>query len=79
MTKARKMSVAEALEEAATLQLVERELFEKRGKLLRYIRANRDYLITPHFIDKAKRGYLKDLPNYQIEIAVREIAVSLTQ
>jgi len=50
---------------------------ELRGKLLRYIRKNKDFLdemCSDYTIrrawDKARRGYLKDLSNYEIQQTV---------
>ena len=44
-----------------------------RGRLLRFISANQNFLSTPTFLDKAQRSYLKDLTNWDIMEAVKEI------
>lgn len=44
-----------------------------RLRLLLHIRSNQEYLTTPTFVDKARRGYLTDLSNRDIIRAVEEI------
>ena len=44
-----------------------------RRKLLRFISDNQEKLQDPIFKDKARRGYLRDLSDYDISQAVEEI------
>ena len=61
------------LKDVQELTVLTGRTFTLRGTLLRWIRKNQEGLKTDLYINKAKRGYLKDLTNLDIKNAVEEI------
>lgn len=66
--------VQSALSDSTQLVELEDRVHEIRGRLLRLIRKQQRFLAPGYAKTKAGRGYLRDLSNYAIREAIREIA-----